>query len=57
MCDVWHSADGVEWTMATHEPAWIHCKLPITLVYQNRMWVFGGGNYDPIYLGYNDVWC
>jgi hypothetical protein len=55
--DVWHSTDGANWIRATANAAWSPRAFHAALVFQNKMWVFGGGNYVPTYLGHNDVWC
>jgi hypothetical protein len=59
--DVWSSTDGVNWTLELEEAPW--CKRQIhhtPLVYDDKMWLFGGGvmgsSYFP-FIAYNDVWC
>jgi len=54
--DVWHSADGEHWECATAEAPWAGRAFHGALVFQDKIWVFGGGNYLPTYLGLNDVW-
>jgi|LSQX01.1.fsa_nt_gb hypothetical protein len=54
--DVWHSADGVTWELATAQAPWAPRAFHAALVFNDRLWVFGGGDYLPEYLGYNDVW-
>jgi hypothetical protein len=39
--DVWHSVDGVHWTLAGYAP-WLRRVLAYTLVFNNRIWVMGG---------------
>ena len=40
--DVWSSADGVAWTMATAAAAWSPRELTAGVVYQNKMWMIDG---------------
>jgi hypothetical protein len=54
--DVWHSADGRHWTLATDHAGWSPRAYHQAVVHAGRIWVFGGGNYVPEYVGYNDVW-
>jgi hypothetical protein len=54
--DVWCSTDGAHWTQATAKAPWAQRAYHGAVVYDNKIWVFGGGNYRPAYLGYNDVW-
>ncbi len=54
--DVWFSADGKNWTQATAQAPWAPRAYHGAIVLNNRMWVMGGGNYRPGWLGYNDVW-
>lgn len=54
--DVWCSADGCTWELATAAAPWSGRAFHGALVFQDRIWVFGGGNYLPAYLGFNDVW-
>jgi len=54
--DVWCSTDGATWKPVTPQAPWPPRAYHGALVFDNRMWVFGGGNYRPTYLGYNDVW-
>lgn len=54
--DVWSSADGKTWTMATADAGWAPRAYHQAVVLDGKMWVFGGGNYVPEYQAYNDVW-
>ena len=54
--DVWSSSDGVHWTLATPKAPWPPRAYHGALVFDEKIWVFGGGNYRPTYVGYNDVW-
>ncbi len=54
--DVWSSADGATWELATANAPWAGRAFHGALAFRDKLWVFGGGNYLPGYLGYNDVW-
>lgn len=54
--DVWSSADGADWVQATAHAPWAPRAYHAALSFRGKMWVFGGGNYLPTYIGYNDVW-
>jgi len=54
--DVWHSEDGATWTLATAAAPWSPRAFHCAVVFRDKIWVLGGGNYLPEYLGFNDVW-
>lgn len=54
--DVWSSADGIAWTQATDKAPWSPRAYIAPVVLNDRIYVFGGGNYDPKFHGKNDVW-
>ncbi|MFN0104745.1 MAG: kelch repeat-containing protein [Bryobacteraceae bacterium] len=54
--DVWSSADGRTWTLATANAGWAPRAYHQAVVHDGRIWVFGGGNYVPEYQAMNDVW-
>ena len=54
--DVWHSSDGHEWTQATAHAEWSPRAYHQAVVLNDRIYVFGGGNYVPKYHAANDVW-
>ena len=54
--DVWSSADGKEWKLATADAGWTPRAYHQAAVLNNRLYVFGGGNYVPQYHAVNDVW-
>lgn len=54
--DVWSSADGRTWEQVTAKAPWSPRAFHAVMAFRDRLWVFGGGNYLPGYLGYNDVW-
>jgi hypothetical protein len=51
--DVWHSTDGVSWTLATDSAEWARRMVPSALVFDGKMWVLGG-MYSPG--SGSDVW-
>lgn len=54
--DVWSSADGKEWKLETEHAAWTPRAYHQAVVLNDRIHVFGGGNYVPNYQAHNDVW-
>jgi len=60
--DVWHSADGVEWTqIIPRTPGWpARGMIGGCAVFKDRIWILGGGTYDtpqtPERNFYNDIW-
>jgi hypothetical protein len=54
--DVWSSSDGVNWTQATAHAPWSPRGLHQALSFDNKLWVFGGGNYSPEFWSSNEVW-
>ena len=54
--DVWYSEDGKTWTLATADAGWSPRAYHQAAVLNDRIYVFGGGNYVPKYEAYNDVW-
>jgi hypothetical protein len=55
--DVWCSEDGREWRQVTAEAPWSPRAYHGLLAFDDKLWVFGGGNYLPEYYAQNDVWC
>ncbi len=55
--DVWCSADGKTWRRVTDRAPWSPRAYHGVLAFGGKLWVFGGGNYRPDHLAYNDVWC
>jgi hypothetical protein len=55
--DVWSSADGKEWKLEISNAGWSPRAYHGAVVLDNKIWVFGGGNYVPKYQAFNDVWC
>ncbi len=54
--DVWYSTDGKDWHLATENAGWAPRAYHQAAVLNGRIYVFGGGNYVPQYVAYNDVW-
>jgi hypothetical protein len=56
--DVWSSEDGREWKLATADAEWSPRAYHQAAVLNDRIYVFGGGNYWPqnLYQAKNDVW-
>ena len=55
--DVWCSADGVHWEEVTADAGWAPRAYHQAVVLDDRMYLFGGGNYVPEYSALNDVWA
>ncbi len=54
--DVWCSADGQNWELVTNSAPWSARALHQAVVFRGKMWVMGGGNYQPRPQARNDVW-
>lgn len=54
--DVWSSSDGVNWTQELANAPWLARAYHNAFVFNDRLWVIGGGNYQPNYFAMNDVW-
>ncbi len=54
--DVWSSEDGRSWTRATENAGWSPRAYHQAAVLNDRIYVFGGGNYVPEYQATNDDW-
>ncbi len=54
--DVWCSADGKNWQQVTAAAPWAARAYHQAAVLNDRIYVFGGGNYVPTYRAQNDVW-
>lgn len=54
--DVWSSEDGKTWTLATDNAGWAPRAFHQAAVLNDRIYVFGGGNYLPEYAAHRDVW-
>ncbi len=54
--DVWSSADGQTWDLVTADAGWSPRAYHQAAVLNDKLYVFGGGNYVPEYEVLNDVW-
>lgn len=54
--DVWSSADGKTWTCVTSAAEWSPRAYHQAVVLNDKIYLFGGGNYVPQYRALNDVW-
>ncbi len=54
--DVWYSEDGQKWIQATSDAGWAPRAFHNALSYNGRIYIFGGGNYQPQPQEFNDVW-
>mgnify|MGYP006421475455 CR=1 FL=1 len=55
--DIWCSSDGRQWHLAVKHAPWAPRAFHQAVVFQNKIWLFGGGNYLPEYEAFADVWC
>lgn len=55
--DVWSSADGKTWTLETQNAAWQKRTHAQAVVFDNKIWIMGGGRWHPETVPLNDVWC
>lgn len=54
--DVWYSANGKDWKLATADAGWPPRAYHQAVVLNGKIYLFGGGNYVPEYTALNDVW-
>ncbi|MDP1800509.1 MAG: LamG-like jellyroll fold domain-containing protein [Bacteroidota bacterium] len=55
--DVWNSIDGITWNLVTDSAAWNpRGQISEVIVFNNKMWIIGGGTYNWDRKYYNDVW-
>ena len=55
--DVWNSSDGINWTQVTQHAAWSpRAQIEGQCIFDNKMWILGGGTYNGVRNFYNDVW-
>ena len=55
--DVWVSEDGARWQKLLDQAPWSPRAYHQAVVFRDKLWVLGGGNYVPKYQANNDVWC
>lgn len=54
--DVWCTEDGKNWTKITEHAPWPARAYHAAVVFDDKLWIIGGGNYRPDPLSFNDVW-
>lgn len=54
--DVWYSGNGRDWKLATADAGWPPRAYHQAVVLNDKIYLFGGGNYVPEYFALNDVW-
>lgn len=55
--DVWSSADGKEWKLELKNAPWSKRAHAQAVVFDNKIWLMGGGQRFPKPAAKNDVWC
>lgn len=55
--DVWSSADGRNWKLETPAAPWSARAHGQAVVFDNKIWILGGGLWSPQHVETNDVWC
>ena len=55
--DVWSSANGKEWKLEVQNAGWSKRTHAQAVVFDNKMWIMGGGHWHPETIPVNDVWC
>ncbi len=55
--DVWSSADGKHWTQEVANAPWSKRAHAQAVVFNNKIWIMGGGSRSPKAVPTNDVWC
>ena len=54
--DVWSSADGKVWKQEIKNAAWSKRAYGQAVVFNNKIWIVGGGHWCPKTIPLNDVW-
>ncbi|MGH2647707.1 MAG: Kelch repeat-containing protein [Ginsengibacter sp.] len=57
MNDIWSSADGKNWKLEVANAPWSKRAYLQAVVFNNKIWVMGGGKRQPVAVPTNDVWC
>lgn len=57
MNDVWSSTDGKEWKLELQNAPWSKRAHAQAVVFDNKIWIMGGGKRSPKAIPKNDVWC
>lgn len=53
--DIWRTRDGYTWELVTSNAPWSKRRSPVSVVFNNKLWLIGGWNNDT-YTTLNDVW-
>ena len=54
--DIWSSVDGIVWKCELEKAPWVPRAYHRVVVFDDKMWLMGGGNYLPEYEAHHDVW-
>jgi len=54
--DVWSSANGRDWELATDQAPWPARVWSCCETYRDRMWLLGGFRAQPTWNNFNDIW-
>ncbi len=57
MNDVWSSGDGKNWKLETENAGWSKRAHSQAVVFNDKIWIMGGGKRAPLAVPTNDVWC
>jgi len=57
MNDVWSSADGKQWKLEVANAPWSKRAHGQAVLFDNKIWMIGGGQRNPLAIPKNDVWC
>lgn len=55
--DVWSTEDGVAWRLETEDAGWPKRRDAQVVVFRDKLWLMGGGSWNPVNVPRNDVWC
>ncbi len=55
--DVWSTADGKAWHLEVDHAPWSKRAHAQAVVFDDRIWIMGGGHWKPDTIPLNDVWC
>jgi len=55
--DVWSSADGRKWKREVENAPWAKRAHARAVIFDNKLWLMGGGRWQPENAPRNDVWC
>lgn len=55
--DVWSSSDGKEWKLEIENALWSKRTHAQAIVFDDKIWILGGGRWHPETVPRNDVWC